>query len=147
MKNAYIIDGSDGKIDKAIALASRLEGSYWASISVGDSNRGYSHGIVSWLALGTPKRFLTKRIDGRKDEIESVLAQVIGLRPGEHVLTATSGTGDRYNANVTVGYNAPRSTHGGKRNGAGRKPATKARCVCGKHTLARAIRLRLKCRA
>ena len=38
-------------------------------------------------------------------------------------------------------------THGGKRNGAGRKPATKARCVCGKHTLARAIRLRLKCRA
>jgi hypothetical protein len=81
---------------------------FWASVSVGDSNRGYSHGIVSWSTLGTPKSFLTKRIDGRKDEVESVLTQVIGLRPGEHVITATSKSGDQYNANVTVGYNAPR---------------------------------------
>lgn len=35
---------------------------------------------------------------------------------------------------------------GGARKGAGRPPATKARCACGKHTLARAIKLRLKCR-
>ena len=36
---------------------------------------------------------------------------------------------------------------GGKRSGAGRKinPAV-PRCWCGKHTLARAIRLRLKCK-
>jgi hypothetical protein len=35
--------------------------------------------------------------------------------------------------------------HGGKREGAGRPPLTKKRCACGKHTLARAIRLRLRC--
>ena len=35
--------------------------------------------------------------------------------------------------------------HGGKREGAGRPPSTKARCACGKHTLARAVLLRLKC--
>ena len=37
-------------------------------------------------------------------------------------------------------------TWGGRRAGAGRPPLTKARCACGKHTLARAVRLRLKCR-
>lgn len=36
--------------------------------------------------------------------------------------------------------------HGGSRPGSGRKPKTLARCHCGKHTLARAVRLRLKCR-
>jgi len=35
-------------------------------------------------------------------------------------------------------------TWGGRRAGAGRPPLTKARCFCGQHTLARAIRLRLK---
>ena len=38
------------------------------------------------------------------------------------------------------------NTHGGKRPGAGRKPKTLERCRCGKHTMARAVRLRLKCR-
>ena len=38
------------------------------------------------------------------------------------------------------------SRWGGKRKGAGRHPSTKERCACGKHTLARAVRLRLKCR-
>jgi hypothetical protein len=37
-------------------------------------------------------------------------------------------------------------TWGGKRAGAGRPPLTKARCYCGKHTLARAVACRLKCR-
>lgn len=36
--------------------------------------------------------------------------------------------------------------HGGRRVGAGRPPGTKERCACGKHTLARAVRLRLRCR-
>ena len=35
---------------------------------------------------------------------------------------------------------------GGKRPGAGRKPKTLERCYCGRHTLARAVLLRLKCR-
>ena len=35
---------------------------------------------------------------------------------------------------------------GGARKGAGRPPLTKARCACGKHTLARAIKYRLACR-
>ena len=35
---------------------------------------------------------------------------------------------------------------GGKRVGAGRPPLTQERCGCGKHTQARAMRLRLKCR-
>jgi hypothetical protein len=39
-----------------------------------------------------------------------------------------------------------KNKRGGKRTGAGRPPATKERCACGKHTLARAIALRLKCR-
>jgi hypothetical protein len=86
----------------------KTESTFWASVSVGDSNRGYSHGIASWSTLGTPKSFLTKRVDGRKDEVESVLAQVIGMGPGEYVLTATSKAGDQRNANVTIGYNAPR---------------------------------------
>jgi hypothetical protein len=38
-----------------------------------------------------------------------------------------------------------KSTWGGKREGAGRPPLTKPRCYCGRHTLARAVRLRLKC--
>jgi hypothetical protein len=40
-------------------------------------------------------------------------------------------------------------THGGRRKGAGRKPGSlsKPRCACGKHTLARATILRLRCRA
>jgi len=38
------------------------------------------------------------------------------------------------------------NTWGGKRKGAGRPPLTKARCACGKHTNARATRLRLACR-
>ena len=38
-----------------------------------------------------------------------------------------------------------RPTWGGKRKGAGRPPLTNTRCACGKHTLARAVRLRLKC--
>ncbi len=36
---------------------------------------------------------------------------------------------------------------GGKRPGSGRPPLTKERCTCGQHTMARATRLRLKCRA
>ena len=40
----------------------------------------------------------------------------------------------------------PKPTWGGKRAGAGRPPLTKARCYCGKHTLARAVARRLKCR-
>ena len=39
----------------------------------------------------------------------------------------------------------PKPTWGGKRAGAGRPPLTKARCSCGKHTLARAKTLRLRC--
>ena len=39
-----------------------------------------------------------------------------------------------------------KGTHGGSRPGAGRPPHTKERCSCGNHTLARAVRLRLKCR-
>jgi hypothetical protein len=35
---------------------------------------------------------------------------------------------------------------GGKRPGAGRPPKTLARCHCGKHTMARAVLLRLRCR-
>lgn len=35
---------------------------------------------------------------------------------------------------------------GGKRTGAGRPRTNAPRCACGKHTLARAIRLRYKCR-
>ena len=81
---------------------------YWVSISVGDSTRGYSHGNASWSTIGKPKAFLSKRIDGVKAEVESVLSQVIGMRPGEYVLTATSECGDQYNANVTIGYNPPR---------------------------------------
>jgi hypothetical protein len=73
----------------------QTQSTFWASVSVGDSNRGYSLGIVSWSTLGTPESFLTKRVDGRKDEVESVLAQIIGMRPGEYVLTATSKSGDR----------------------------------------------------
>lgn len=38
------------------------------------------------------------------------------------------------------------STWGGKRAGAGRPPLTVPRCACGKHTLERAQKLRLKCR-
>lgn len=41
---------------------------------------------------------------------------------------------------------AGRKTWGGARAGAGRPPATDARCHCGKHTLTRAVGLRLKCR-
>lgn len=40
----------------------------------------------------------------------------------------------------------PKPNHGGRRAGAGRPPLTKARCACGKHTLARAVQKRLKCR-
>jgi hypothetical protein len=41
----------------------------------------------------------------------------------------------------------PRSkpTHGGMRPGAGRPPLTKARCACGRHTLARAVAHRYRC--
>ena len=77
---------------------------FWASVSVGDDARGYSHGMVSWDTLGTPSRFRSKRVDGRADEVESVLDQLIGMRPGEYVLTATSKSGDQYNAEVTIGY-------------------------------------------
>jgi hypothetical protein len=38
------------------------------------------------------------------------------------------------------------NAHGGRRAGAGRPPLTTLRCHCGKHTMARAERLRLKCR-
>ena len=38
-----------------------------------------------------------------------------------------------------------KASHGGKRAGAGRKPLGQ-RCACGNHSLARAARLRLKCR-
>ncbi len=86
----------------------KQESLYWASISVGDSTRGYSHGIASWSTMGTPKRFASKRIDGRKDEVKSVLKQVIGMRPGEYTLVATSSAGDQFNARVTIGYNPPR---------------------------------------
>ncbi len=34
---------------------------------------------------------------------------------------------------------------GGSRSGSGRPPLTSDRCFCGKHTLARALRLRLRC--
>jgi len=36
-------------------------------------------------------------------------------------------------------------TRGGKRSGAGRKPAVD-RCTCGKHTAIQALQRRLKCR-
>ena len=39
-----------------------------------------------------------------------------------------------------------KTTWGGKRDGAGRPPKTPERCTCGRHTNARALRLRLKCR-
>lgn len=86
----------------------QVESMYWASVSVGDSTRGYSHGQASWSTLGTPKEFLSKRLDGRKDEVESVLSQVVGMRPGEYTLVATNDAGDQYNANVTIGYHPPR---------------------------------------
>jgi hypothetical protein len=35
---------------------------------------------------------------------------------------------------------------GGKRRGAGRPPLDVNRCACGRHTLTRAIMLRLRCR-
>jgi hypothetical protein len=95
-------------IVQAIRSGDRTQSTYWVSISVGDSNRGYSHGVASWPTFGTPKRYLTKRIDGREDEVESVLRQVIGMRPGEYVLTATGKSGDQRQANVTIGYNPPR---------------------------------------
>jgi hypothetical protein len=114
---------------KQPTLQLEMDSIYWASISIGDSTllpivlerdgggrllgflahyRGYSHGIASWSTVGKPKTFLSKRIDGRKAEVESVLRQIIGMRPGEYVLTATSKSGDQYNANVTIGYHPPR---------------------------------------
>jgi hypothetical protein len=87
---------------KQPTLQLEMDSIYWASISIGDSTRGYPHGIASWSTVGKPKTFLSKRIDGRKAEVESVLRQIIGMRPGEYVLTATSKSGDQYNANVTI---------------------------------------------
>jgi len=96
------------KIYTVMTKQTATQSTLWASVSIGNSNRGYSHGIVSWSTLGTPKSFLTKRVDGHKDEVESVLAQLIGMRPGEYTLTATSKSGDQFAANVTIGYNPPR---------------------------------------
>ena len=120
---AHLVDGKVVYIGKGMSQRPyeiRSRTARWRSV-VGDS---FEVEVLAWFDTDTAAR-----------EFETT--KIRELRPSGNYVHTIDPRPPRV---VRLGG------HGGKRAGAGRPPLTTERCACGKHTLARAVSLRLKCR-